>query len=185
MQTTVISSWFKKDSQPQVKSFPGRTKISYSGFILPDTGELFVAKPDKFNYLTTIESVREFLSAHPVPQGKKYALFMDNAPWHKKTKRLVYDEAQLEYTDILENVVFIMLPPYSPDLNPIEQVWRITGRENTHNTFFTSLSVLESTVDSAFASWAVPNDQLRSLCTFIVNEFSLYVFIFQACLLFS
>ena len=71
MQTTVISSWFKKGSQPQVKSFPGRTKISYSGFILPDTGELFVAKPDKFNYLTTIESVREFLSAHPVPQAGK------------------------------------------------------------------------------------------------------------------
>ena len=61
---------------------------------------------------------------------------------------------------------FVKLPPYSPDLNPIEQVWRITRRENTHNVFFSSLSLLESTVDSAFAAWATPNNQLKSLCTF-------------------
>ena len=166
IQTTVTSGWYKKGSAPTVKSFPGRFKTSYSGFVIPESGILFTAKPEMFNYSTTIDSIRSFIDKHPAPVGKKYALVMDNAPWHKKTKRLVYDEAQLEYTDILENVVFIMLPPYSPDLNPIEQVWRITRRENTHNTFFTSLSVLESTVDSAFASWAVPNDQLRSLCTF-------------------
>ena len=83
----------------------------------------------------TADAIRAFLSAHPVPAGKKYALIMDNAPWHKKTVRLVSDEALPEYADILESVVFIRLPPYSPDLNPIEQVWRITRRENTHNTF--------------------------------------------------
>jgi transposase len=57
---------------------------------------------------------------------------MDNAPWHKKTIRLVQEEAQPEYSDIRESVIFIKVPPYSPDLNPIEQVWRITRRENTH-----------------------------------------------------
>ena len=89
---------------------------------------------------------------------------MDNAPWHKKTKRLICDESLPEYADILKNVVFIKLPPYSPDLNPIEQVWRITRRENTHNTFFASISILEMTIDESFNSWAAPNDQLKSLC---------------------
>lgn len=91
---------------------------------------------------------------------------MDNAPWHKKTKRLICDESLPEYADILKNVVFIKLPPYSPDLNPIEQVWRITRRENTHNTFFASISILEMTIDESFNSWAAPNDQLKSLCSF-------------------
>lgn len=127
---------------------------------------MFVAKPEKFNYSTTIEAIRDFLSAHPVPKGKKYALVMDNAPWHKKTKRLICDEALPEYADILKDVVFIKLPPYSPDLNPIEQVWRITRRENTHNIFFASISILELTIDQAFNSWAAPNDQLRTLCCF-------------------
>lgn len=92
---------------------------------------------------------------------------MDNAPWHKKTKRLICDESLPEYADILKNVVFIKLPPYSPDLNPIEQVWRITRRENTHNTFFASISILEMTIDESFNSWAAPNDQLKSLCSFM------------------
>lgn len=166
IQTTVSSAWYKKGSAPTVKSFPGRFKVSYSGFVIPETGELFVSKPEKFNYKTTIESIRKFLTAHPAPKGKKYALVMDNAPWHKKTKRLIEDEHLDEYADIHECLTFIKLPPYSPDLNPIEQVWRITRKENTHNVFFKTLSVLEETIDSAFHMWGKPNTQLRSLCNF-------------------
>ena len=136
IQTTVTAGWFKKGNQPTVKSFPGRFKTSYSGFVIPESGELFTCKPEIFNYETTIDSIRTFLEAYPAPAGKKYALVMDNAPWHKKTIRLVETEKRPEYADILESVTFIKLPPYSPDLNPIEQVWRITRRENTHNVFF-------------------------------------------------
>lgn len=154
LQTTVTVGWFKKGSNPKVKSFPGRFKASYSGFVIPETGELFTAKPGIFNYETTIESVREFLEAHPVPEGKKYAIIMDNAPWHKKAIRLIADDELPEYSDIREKVEFIKLPPYSPDFNPIEQVWRITRRENTHNVFFPDLKTLTDTVDSAFEKWA-------------------------------
>ena len=91
---------------------------------------------------------------------------MDNAPWHKKTIRLVSEEALPEYADIREKVDFIRLPPYSPDLNPIEQVWRITRKENTHNVFFSALSKLKETVDNAFRAWFNPNKQLKALCSF-------------------
>lgn len=165
IQTTITSGWFKTGSKPRVKSFPGRSKISYSGFVIPENGTLFTDTPEKFNYLTTIESVRAFLKAAPVPVGKKYAIVMDNAPWHKKMYRLIVTENRDEYADIRESVEFVMLPPYSTDLNPIEQVWRITRRENTHNTFFNSLATLKSTVDKAFSQWSAPNVQLRSLCS--------------------
>ena len=64
------------------------------------------------------------------------------------------------------SVSFLILPPYSPNLNPIEQVWRITRKENTHNTFFASLKKLTDTVDNAFEAWAVPNEQLKTLYSF-------------------
>ena len=165
MQTTVTSKWYKKGSKPKVKSFPGKSNISYSGFVIPETGVLFTVSPLKFDYLTSIASVREFLKTSPVPKGKKYAVVMDNAPWHKKMYRLVVTETKDEYSDIRQSVEFIMLPPYSPDLNPIEQVWRITRRENTHNVFFDSTDSLKSTVDNAFSKWSLPNDQLHSLCS--------------------
>ena len=91
---------------------------------------------------------------------------MDNAPWHKKAIRLIDIEKQTEYSDISDKVTFLKLPPYSPDLNPIEQVWRITRKENTHNTFFPSLKELTETVDKAFKAWSKPNEQLRTLCSF-------------------
>lgn len=166
MQATITTAWYKKGSAPKVKSFPGNSKVSYSGFVRPDTGCLFVSKPEWFNYETMIESFREYINANPMDEGKKYAMIIDNAPWHKKAVRLVEDKTNLEYADIREKVVFVKLPPYSPDLNPIEQVWRITRRERTHNVFFKSKTDLEAKVDEAFAQWAAPNDQLRTLCTF-------------------
>lgn len=166
IQTTITSGWFKKGSNPKVKSFPGRFKASFSGFVIPETGELFTSKPDTFNYETTISSIREFLAANPIFEGKKYVLVMDNAPWHKKAIRLIATEKLAEYSDVNDKVEFLMLPPYSPDLNPIEQVWRITRRENTHNRFFPDLKTLESTVEAAFEVWSKPNTQLASLCSF-------------------
>jgi len=166
IQTTVTAGWFKKGSKPKVKSFPGRFKVSYSGFVNPQSGELFVSKPSTFNYETTIASIRDFLAAHPIAEGKKYAIVMDNAPWHKKAMRLIATEKLEEYSDINEKVEFVKLPPYSPDYNPIEQVWRITRKENTHNVFFRDLKTLQDTVDNAFKVWAKPNAQLASLCSF-------------------
>jgi len=149
-----------------VKSLPGNHKVSYSGFVRPDTGELFVSSPEWFTFETTIESVREFVSANPIEDGKMFAIIVDNAPWHKKAIRLIEDKKNIEYEDIRRKVIFVKLPPYSPDLNPIEQVWRITRRENTHNKFFASKDALKETVDRAFSHWAVPNKQLSSLCSF-------------------
>ena len=132
----------------------------------PDTGQLFTHKPDWFTFETTINGVREYIRVTPIEEGKKFAMIMDNAPWHKKAIRLIEDEKNLEYADIREKVVFIKLPPYSPDLNPIEQVWRITRREYTHNVFFNGKAALEAKVDEAFSKWAMPNEQLKTLCSF-------------------
>ena len=74
-----------------------------------------------FNYSTTIDSIRSFLSMHPVPDGKKYALVMDNAPWHKKTMRLVEQEVVPEYEDIRNSVVFILV---------IEKICQITDEQS-------------------------------------------------------
>ena len=84
----------------------------------------------------------------------------------KKAVRLVQAEALPEYKDIRDKMSFIFLPPYSPDLNPIEQVWRITRREITHNTYFANPQILEYTLDDYFAFYRQPNDKLASLCAF-------------------
>ena len=55
---------------------------------------------------------------------------------------------------------------HSPDLNPIEQVWRVTRREKTHNHYWSGLPKLTAVLDEWFGSFAEPNEKLASLCSF-------------------
>ena len=166
VQTSITRKWAPKGSKPKVMSKPGKNSIAYSGFVIPETGELFVMKPEWFNFKTVIKSFRDFIKAKPAEAGKKYCMILDNAPWHKKAIRLIWTEKQAEYSDIRNAMVYLSLPPYSPDLNPIEQVWRITRREKTHNRYFESLDKITDVLDDYFDCFSTPNDQLRSLCNF-------------------
>lgn len=147
-------------------SNPGNKSIAYSGFLIPETGELTVNKPGWFNYESVIQSIREFLQARPAPNGKKYCMIIDNAPWHKKALRLIVKENRPEYEDIREQVEFLSMPPYSPDLNPIEQVWRKTRREKTHNHYFPTISEVINILDEYFGRFMHANAELKSLCSF-------------------
>lgn len=149
-----------------MKSAPGRKNASYSGYIIPSTGEPAVTKPSWFNYETVIESFREFIRQYPIADGQKMIMVIDNAPWHKKAKRLIQTEALPEYSDIREKMEILSLPPYSPDLNPIEQVWRKTRREVTHNRYFRNIDELAAKLDEYFRGFRSPNKELSSLCTF-------------------
>ena len=137
--------WAQKGSCPKVKSVPGKESVAYSGFMRPDTGELFVDKPSRFNYDSLISTVSNFLNLCGVSESHKIYIILDNAPWHKKAKRLIYDEKLEEYQHIRKRAEFIFLPPYSPDLNPIEQCWRKARREVTHNEYFPDKYDLEYT----------------------------------------
>ena len=62
--------------------------------------------------------------------------------------------------------VIVSLPPYSPDLNPIEQVWRVTRREKTHNRYWSRLPKSTAVLDEWFGSFSEPNEKLASLYSF-------------------
>ena len=78
--TSVTRKWVLKGSKPKVKSAPSRTSVPYSGYVIPDTGELIVTKPSRFNYETVIDSFRQLLKTYPVAGGRRIYLILDNAP---------------------------------------------------------------------------------------------------------
>ena len=166
VQTSVTTKWALKGSKPKVMSKPGKQSVAYSGYLIPDTGELIVNKPGWFNYETVIQSFRDFIAAVPSKNDGKYCMVLDNAPWHKKAIRLIWTEELPEYQDIREKMTYLNLPPYSPDLNPIEQVWRITRREMTHNRYYPSIESLETALDEYYSIFRKPNAKLSALCSF-------------------
>ena len=61
--TSVTRKWVVKGSKPKVKSAPGKKSVPYSGYIVPETGELILTKPSWFNFETVIDSFRQLLKA--------------------------------------------------------------------------------------------------------------------------
>ena len=68
-----------------------------------------------------------FIANFPSKKTRKHAVvIMDGASWHQ------------EYLDDdFENLNIIRLPPYSPELNPIEQVWSWLRQNEIANRCFT------------------------------------------------
>jgi transposase len=91
---------------------------------------------------------------------KKIYLIVDNARWHHAKLLQEFLEEQKD------RLVLWFLPPYSPELNPQERVWRQTRRKATHNKYFEKESELIREVESIFFAWSTPNFELWNLCAF-------------------
>lgn len=64
-------------------------------------------------------------------------------------------------------LTLLYLPPYSPQLNTIERLWKLARRLATHNRYFATLEALIQAVSTQFRRWRRPNAVLRRLCCII------------------
>jgi transposase len=90
--------------------------------------------------------------------GRRVVVITDNAKYHHA--KLHADWRQ----EHQERFALDFLPPYSPELNPIERVWKSTRRNRLHNVYFPKLTLVVEAVEEQFAKWSAPNAELASLC---------------------
>lgn len=64
---------------------------------------------------------------------------------------------------IPKNVSFIRLPPYSPELNPAEQIWNVLRKNYFANRVFDSLAAAIEQSESGLAAMAANKSALRQL----------------------
>ena len=153
--STVTRKWSLKGKQPNVTTASGRNKVGYYGAVDLVTGRLITMKEEKFTqytFKTFLDHLLFFNKLH------KIILLLDNAMWHHAKSIQKYVE---EHED---RIVLLFLPPYSPDLNPIERVWRITRKHCTHNRYFSTVDDLINVLKNQFLDWAVVDSPLKSLC---------------------
>ena len=155
--SSLIRMWAPKGQQPRVLSASTRQKVGYFGALDLKTGCLLTKEAPTFN-AETFGGFLSYLLQHT--QGKIH-LILDNVSWHKAQDLSDFFIANRD------RLVRVFLPPYSPELNPIERVWRITRRQVTHNRYFQSIEELETTLTSHFVQWEQPNNVLRALCAAI------------------
>lgn len=82
---------------------------------------------------------------------KNVLLVLDGAGWHR-SKELV----------IPGNIKFLFLPPYSPELNPVEKLWEYIKSNTIKNKIFKCIAMLEDYVSEFIRN--ISNDTIMSVC---------------------
>jgi len=146
-----------EEKDPIVLQEPTRFHISVFGAVNVGTGRLVHQMSETFNAVTFLDFLKNLVMFR-IP-SKIIHLILDNSRYHH-AKLL---EPWLN--EHKEEIVLDFLPPYSPQLNPIERVWKQTRQKATHNRYFPALSDLVQAVQMQFSRWSLPNVALTQLCS--------------------
>lgn len=84
-------------------------------------------------------------------QDEDFILIMDGAGWHKSSNLI-----------IPKNIQIILLPPYCPELNCVERLWRFIKDNIIKNKVFETLIELENQVCEFVKN--LGNEIVKSIC---------------------
>ena len=92
------------------------------------------------------------ISQH-VASGAHAVIVLDGAGWHQTGGRL----------KVPENISLLSLPPYSPELNPVENIWQFLKQNFLSNRVFDSYDAIVDACCSAWNTLMDAPDRIRSI----------------------
>jgi DDE superfamily endonuclease len=149
---TVTRMWAPKGSRPRVVRQQQFEAAYVFGAVCPTEGKAAALVMPTAN----AEAMQHHLDliATAVAPGKHGVLVVDGAAWHV-TGKLVMPP----------NISILPLPPYSPELNPVEQIWEQLRQSDWANRCFANYDQIVEVCCQAWNRFASQPDTIRSLCT--------------------
>jgi len=119
--------WAVKGSRPFLLIHGGRKRQNIIGAIDPFSDKGFFQRIDNLNAKNFLQFLRGILAQYPT--DFKLYMVVDNAKPHHANLIQPFLEKNHERIELL------YLPPYSPDLNPIEGIWQDVKKDTVYNQF--------------------------------------------------
>lgn len=119
--------WIKKGKEKALLSNPGRCRLNIHGAMNSETLETTVViTEDSTDTDSTINVFKQLEKYYP--QASAIYVILDNARYHysKRVKEWLKDS----------KIRLIFLPPYSPELNLIERLWKVFKKNTLYNKFY-------------------------------------------------
>jgi len=147
-----------RNQGPVLLHAPTRKSVGYFGAVrLRDGRFVFRLETGKFNGPSFLQFLQQLRSASRGTR-RRVVVIADNARYHHSRLHRPWREYHAHH------FALDFLPAYSPELNPIERVWKLTRRRCLHNRYFDNLQDVIGAVESEFATWTTRNDVLWRLC---------------------
>ncbi len=134
--------WIQKGVRKEIPANSGRSRINLSGVIDVIAHKVLIQEDKMLNAEATISFFRKIEGAYPEKNG--IHVFCDNARYYR-------NKAVTEYLKA-SKVRLHFLPPYSPNLNPIERLWKWMKERVIYNTYYPEFEDFKLAVFGFFAA---------------------------------
>ena len=155
LTTTYKKIWFPRGEIPRAAFFWSNKKLITFGALTSDH-KFYYDFYDSQNSLTFKHFLRTLFEK--LNKKKKYVLILDNAGFHKTQciKKLLD-----EYSN---RISVEHIPPYSPELNPIETCWNVTKNSVTKSQYFKSLDQMQEALEKFWSEHIFMQEFIGYLC---------------------
>lgn len=154
----VRTSWAPKGMRPVCKNQFVREYFYVYSSVSPDEGELFILILSEASTEAMNVFCKELSKTYP---ERKILMFMDKAGWHVSKKLKLPENLSIEF-----------LPPYSPELNPQENIWKYYRTNYFANIYFDSLKSVEDTLMNEIPILTKDKNKVKSIAGYgwIINS---------------
>lgn len=140
---TLHQTWSRVGVQPRVDTYGLRkTAHVYGALTLEESPDFTFRFTEVFNGETFLLYLKQLVAKY---DGTKLFLVIDNGPAHN-----LPDHGKEWLRSNRNKLELHRLPPYSPEFNPMEGVWKTTRRMTTHNRFYESVAARDAALRGTF-----------------------------------
>ncbi|TXD52561.1 IS630 family transposase, partial [Polaribacter sp. IC063] len=147
--------WIKKGQTKQLKTNNGRKRTNINGALNLQTKELLYVEDERINSQTMIALL--VLIIEKQKQGKIY-IILDNARYYHS---IIVKDFLKEHP----RIILKFLPPYSPNLNIIERLWKILKKKVVYNKFYLKFNEFREKVIEFLESHSWKNEEFKNILT--------------------
>ncbi len=141
----------------QVLANTGRKRLNIIGAINPVSLQPTILLTEENCSAEVIEAFLEEIKKQ-YNKAKTICIILDNARYQRS--KLVQTTAKIF------NIDLFFLPPYSPNLNLIERLWRYFKKEVMKNKYYPDYSTFENAVETFFTQFENRKEALKTLLNF-------------------
>ena len=147
--------WFEKGKKPKRAFFWCNKKLIVFAAQIQNE-KVFYEFHNSQNSMTFRAFLRGLFDY--LDKSKKYVFILDNAGWHKTdVVKKLFDEQQ-------DWIKIEFIPPYSPELNPIETDWKVTRNRVTKSTYFKTIDDLQDALETFWKEHIFKQKFISYLC---------------------
>jgi transposase len=150
-QGTLTRVWAPKGSRPPAVKQTEYEYLWVVGAVCAETGQAEAILAPNLNTAVMNVFLREF--SRSLTADVHAVLIWDGAGFHRSGK-----------LEVPENVSLIELPPYSPQLNPIENLWHYLRSHHWSNRWYENYDALMEVAIDAWRKVALDPERVKSVC---------------------